>query len=248
MHKIVLLGDSIAKGVVRDNPTTRYRVSSSSFAKNCEKLMDIQIENHAHMGSTVVQGLAVVQRIIPKIADANEVWLLFGGNDSNMSLTNIDDMSQEIRYQPTVDLGEYQQKYSELISCLQNLGLSVFLMSLPPIALRKFLKNVQQTIRTPAGRCRWQKFIHRQPETLTNWHEMYNLSVFKLAHKHQIPVIDITTPFLKEKNCEPYFCDDGIHPNNEGHLLITNAIALVRPELVAAKQLLFNQRAEEIRD
>ena len=142
MHKVILLGDSIAKGVVRDNPTARYRVSSSSFAKNCEKLMDVQIENHAHMGNTVLQGLATVPRIIPKIAAANEVWLLFGGNDSNMSLTNIDDISKDIVYQPAVTLKEFQEKYDELIACLQGLGLSVTLISLPPIALRKFLKNI----------------------------------------------------------------------------------------------------------
>lgn len=240
MRKVVLLGDSIAKGVIRDNPSARYHVSPFSFAKNCERMMNLQIDNRAHFGSTVQQGLVTVHRLENKIAEADEAWLLFGGNDSNMDLGHIDDSSLEITYQPKADLKEFQQQYSELITRVQALGAKVTLLSLPPFALRKFIKNIQQSIRTPMGKCKWQRFIHRKPETLSNWHEMYNLSVFKLAHRRQIPIIDITTPFLKENNCELYFCDDGIHPNDRGHLLITSAVTQARPDLVLSNPLPLN--------
>ena len=245
MTKVILLGDSIARGVVRDGPQEKYRVSSSSFAKNCEASMDIKIENHAHLGSTVQQGLVTLHRIKEKVASADEAWLLFGGNDSNMDLTKIDDLSQPIIYRPRVDLATFQKKYSEVIKELQELGPKVTLLSLPPIALRKFLNSTRRSIHTSSGRCKWQKFIHHQPEILTNWHEMYNLSIFKLAHKHQLPIIDLTTPFLQKGDCEPYFCDDGIHPNNRGHLLITNAIMNARPKQVSLSQILFNHCQQE---
>ncbi|MBP5344235.1 MAG: SGNH/GDSL hydrolase family protein [Alphaproteobacteria bacterium] len=249
MRKIVLLGDSIARGVVRDNRSAKYCVSCASFAKNCERLMNVQMDNQARMGSTVVHGLVAAQRFTSKITEADEVWLLFGGNDSNMNLTNIDTLPEPVSYQPTVTLQEFQQKYTELIQQVQNLGANVILLSLPPFALRKFLGNVRQSIHTPMGKCKWQQFVHNQPEMLANWHEMYNLSVFKLAHKHHVPIIDITTPFLKKGDCESYFCDDGIHPNIQGHLLITDAIIKNRPELVSFKQILLNhyqQKSTEI--
>ena len=243
MRKVILLGDSIAKGVIRDNPSVKYYISPFSFAKNCEKAMDVQIENHAHFGSTIQKGLLSFHRHEKKISTADEVWLLFGGNDSNMDLSHLDDSASQITYQPSVDLKDFQQQYSELITSIQALGAKVTLFSLPPVALRKFIKNVQQNIGTAMGRCKWQQFVHRQPEKLANLHEMYNLSVFKLAYKHQVPVVDITTAFLKNGNCEPYFCDDGMHPNNQGHLLITNAIMKARPELVHSRPVLFCQKA-----
>ena len=45
---------------------------------------------------------------------------------------------------------------------------------------------------------------------LTNWHERYNIEVFKLAINKDIPIIDITSKFLKIKNYSNLLCDDGI--------------------------------------
>ena len=246
MRKIILLGDSIARGVVRENPEARYRISPHSFAKNCEEIMDVQIDNYARLGSTVHQGLISFERVKPKISEASEVWLLFGGNDSNMSLSHIDDSSEPLKYQPNVSLQDFQKHYGELIQNIQQLGPKVTLLSLPPVAVHKFMKNVQKTIATSMGRCKWHKFIHYHPETLSNWHEVYNLAVWKLAHQYRVPIIDITTPFLKKGNCEPYFCDDGMHPNAQGHLLITNAITQGRPDLVSLKRMWEQQQKQSI--
>ena len=45
---------------------------------------------------------------------------------------------------------------------------------------------------------------------LTNWHERYNIEVFKLAINKDIPIIDITSKFFKIKNYSNLLCDDGI--------------------------------------
>ena len=45
---------------------------------------------------------------------------------------------------------------------------------------------------------------------LTNWHERYNIEVFKLAINKDIPIIDITSKFLEIKNYSNLLCDDGI--------------------------------------
>ena len=50
---------------------------------------------------------------------------------------------------------------------------------------------------------------------LTNWHERYNIEVFKLAINKDIPIIDITSKFLEIKNYSNLLCDDGIHPNEK---------------------------------
>lgn len=45
---------------------------------------------------------------------------------------------------------------------------------------------------------------------LANWHERYNIEVFKLAINKDIPIIDITSKFLEIKNYSNLLCDDGI--------------------------------------
>lgn len=53
---------------------------------------------------------------------------------------------------------------------------------------------------------------------------MYNMAVWGLGAEKRIPVIDITSPFLKRKDYRDYLCSDGIHPNEDGHMLIADAI------------------------
>ena len=53
---------------------------------------------------------------------------------------------------------------------------------------------------------------------------MYNLELYRLAASSNVPVIDITTCFLSRRNYSDYLCEDGMHPNEEGHKLISDAI------------------------
>ena len=66
--------------------------------------------------------------------------------------------------------------------------------------------------------------MHGDKQFLTNWHERYNIEIFKLAIANAVPVVDITSVFLEEKNYSLYLCEDGIHPNEKGHKLIAEAI------------------------
>lgn len=68
------------------------------------------------------------------------------------------------------------------------------------------------------------KWMNYNPYFLTNWHERYNIETFKLAINNNISIIDITSKFLEQKNYSLFLCEDGIHPNEEGHKLISEAI------------------------
>lgn len=59
---------------------------------------------------------------------------------------------------------------------------------------------------------------------LTNWHERYNIEVFKLAIKNKVSIIDITSKFLEQKDYSNLLCNDGIHPTEEGHRIIADSI------------------------
>ncbi len=71
---------------------------------------------------------------------------------------------------------------------------------------------------------------------LTNWHERYNIEVFKLAINNNVSIIDITSKFLEQKDYSLFLCEDGIHPNEEGHKIISEAIQ----EHISKKKIKFN--------
>ncbi len=68
------------------------------------------------------------------------------------------------------------------------------------------------------------KIMNNNIERIHTWHSMYNLEIFKIALETNVPVTDITTYFLKQKNYRDFLCDDGIHPNLKGHALIAEAL------------------------
>lgn len=68
------------------------------------------------------------------------------------------------------------------------------------------------------------KWMKGNTQFLTNWHERYNIEVFKLAINNDISIIDITSKFLEQKDYRVFLCEDGIHPNEEGHKLIADSI------------------------
>ena len=56
------------------------------------------------------------------------------------------------------------------------------------------------------------------------WHERYNLAVFSLGREMDVPVVDITTPFLLRPDYFDFICRDGIHPNEKGHEIMAERL------------------------
>ena len=94
------------------------------------------------------------------------------------------------------------------------------LLSLPPIDSKKYFNKVS----TGLNAYNILDWMEGDKQFITNWHERYNIEVFKLAIDNNIPIIDITSVFLEQKNYGKFLCDDGIHPNEQGHQLIAESI------------------------
>ena len=66
------------------------------------------------------------------------------------------------------------------------------------------------------------------------WHESYNMAVCRIALSQRVPLIDIRSAFLERKNYQSLLCEDGIHPNEEGHAMISSVILSQAPSLLTA--------------
>ena len=117
-------------------------------------------------------------------------------------------------------ISDFITTYTYMIDQVKGIGKTPVLLSLPPIDSARYLKHISRE-RSEENILKW---MQNDRQFITNWHERYNIEVFKIAIGNNIPVIDITSAFLEQKNYSEYLCEDGIHPNEKGHELIANSI------------------------
>lgn len=217
-------GDSVMKGVVVDeenssNDNIKYRISDRSFAVRCCNRLGIEVENFARFGSTVAHAMKFIQRYSDSIKSADYVIFEYGGNDCNYNWKEIAS-NPEADHKPAVTIPEFVKRYSEAIDAVRNMGARPVLLSLPILDPHKFFAHLSKGLNAD-NILRW---LNGSILNLDRWHERYNMEIFRLGVLKQVPVIDITSVFLEKRNHFDYLCDDGIHPNDDGHALIEGAI------------------------
>ena len=219
MSDISVFGDSILKGVIYENNT--YKVSKNRFSNICEEVLGVSIENKAKFGSTVGIGKNIISKNIDLIKETKSKYVVmeFGGNDCDYNWAEISE-NPDKEYNSKSTIAEFIEIYSYLIDELKKIEKEPVLLSLPPIDSVKYFNYISRKLNAD----NILKWMEGNKQFLTNWHERYNIEVFKLAINNNIPIVDITSKFLETKNYSRLLCDDGIHPNEDGHKVIAEAI------------------------
>ena len=219
MNTMSAFGDSVLKGVIYED--THYRVSKSSFQKICEEFFGILIENKAKFGSTITKGKYIFEKNLDMIKETSGKYVVleFGGNDCDFNWKEISDNPEKEHF-PVNTIANFAATYRNIIEEIKKIGKIPVLLSLPPIDASRYFKHISQGL----SAMNILKWLKNDCQYITNWHERYNLEIFKLAIATKAPIIDITSVFLEKRNYAKYLCEDGIHPNEDGHRLIEEAI------------------------
>lgn len=219
MSDVSVFGDSVLKGVIYENNS--YKISKSRFSNICEQILGISIENKAKFGSTISTGEKIISKNIELIKQtkSNYIIMEFGGNDCDFNWSEISE-NPDKDHPAKNTIKDFVNIYSKVINELKNIGKKPVLLSLPPIDSNKYFNHISQKLNEK----NILKWMQGDRQFLTNWHERYNIEVFKLAINNKISIIDITSKFLEVKNYSNLLCDDGIHPNEEGHKIIAESI------------------------
>lgn len=218
INSVCIFGDSVAKGVIFDAVRNKYSLLKESFANIVERQQNISILNFARFGCTISMGSEILMRHESELNRFDYTILEFGGNDCDYNWPVIAG-DPHSPHQCNTPIVQFREKYKELIDrVLQNGGRPV-LLNLPPIDPNRYFRWITRGL---DGK-NILSFLGRV-ETIYSWQEMYSKAVEELAEKEKIPLIDIRSGFLKKNNYSVYLCDDGIHPNEKGHLLISKAI------------------------
>lgn len=220
IKKIVALGDSITKGVIYDGES--YKILPSGFVSQCAESLNVDIDNYSRMGCTISRGAQIAEQHAEAIAGSDVTLVEFGGNDSDFCWTDIAAAPDDNHY-PMTELPVFRQMYRDLIARIRQLGSLPVLMTLPLIDYKRFYNFVTRNM-GDHDRQNVLSWLGGQEERIRNYHDMYSLAVYQVGYQERVPVLDITTPFLRNRDYLPYLCVDGIHPSQQGHNLIAISV------------------------
>jgi len=93
---------------------------------------------------------------------------------------------------------------------------------LPPIDSMRYLNHI---CRNGINKEAILKWLHGDAQSIARFQELYSLQINSIAKKTGTILIDVRSAFLQRRDYASLICDDGIHPNREGHLLIASSFA-----------------------
>lgn len=220
MKNILAFGDSVIKGITYQN--NRYHQNPERFTAFLEERWGIHIENKGQMGSTVLRLQKAIDRSERYLKDTeyDTVFLLYGGNDCDFDWQAISEAPSGTHICKTAP-DQFSHEYINGINQLKAYGKKIYLLSLPPIDAERYFGFITKGRDGDAIR----SWLHGDISLLMQWHETYNLAVFQIGLATAVPVLDISSCFLSKPNYSRFICDDGIHPNSEGHRLMADTIA-----------------------
>ena len=218
MAAICVFGDSLSRGVVLDEAKKRYIFSKNSFIDLFHKVTNIDVDNYAKFGCTITKGESILEKHLANIGEYAETVLEFGGNDCDFDWTAISN-DPNGQYLPKTPLDVFEKTYAKMIELVRSYHSRPVMLSLPPIDAERYFNQITAG-RNAENILQWLGDTQR----IYRHHEMYNISIAKIAMQYQVPLIDIRSSFLATKNYKNLICSDGIHPNESGHALIFKEI------------------------
>ncbi len=219
-YNLDIFGDSIMKGVLLDDSTQRYVLSSCSPSAEFAKETNVDVNNRSVFGCTVTKGSKLVSSAIEKGKMGEDLVLIeYGGNDCNYNWKDISEQP-DIFHDPVTPLKLFEKLYSELIESVKSVGATPIIMSLPPIDAQKYFNWITKDGLSAANILKWLGDV----QMIYRFQELYSNAISKIAYKTNSLFIDVRSYFLDKHNYGELLCSDGIHPNSEGQKLITQAM------------------------
>ena len=219
INSILVLGDSLSRGVVFDQSKGRYCFLKDCFVNKISREIIPHIYNTSKFGADVEYGIALLEKKVSE-TDADVVMLEFGGNDCDFRWEEIAaDPLQN--HKPRTPLDVFSLTLRQAVEIIRSMGKTPVLMTLPPLNAPNYFQwftggdthKAEQILRWlgEVGRIYW-------------WHECYSAQILKVGRETGAHVIDVRSDFLETEDYRELMCVDGIHPNEAGHTLIARCV------------------------
>lgn len=219
---ITVFGDSIAKGleIKKGRPT--------SLTENAVDIVSqhygLDIVNRSSFGQSItrLKEKGLVDEYLKKIDKKNRNIVVFciGGNDCDFDWRAIN-QNPHLEHFCKTSLEDFLTIYNEFIEKLRKKRVEVYICALPVVCSRAFFEKYVCSI---AQKENILEFLEHDTSKISRHQEIYNNALREICQNKKVTFLDIRTPFLKVKNIEKFYCDDGLHPNEAGQRLIAETI------------------------
>ena len=217
MKKLMIFGDSIIKGVTYSGQS--YHLCQDHDFDTIAA-QGVTVENHARMGATIDAGLKQIDRRLAPCAEDTTVLFCFGGNDCDFDWAAVA-RAPSVKHIPKTSLDAFEKMLVDSIEKIKKRGAMPVVCTTPPINPQKYFSNV---ICTVADGSKVMEFLNGDLTNISRYHECYNLAIVKCALENNCRLIDLRTPLLLDRKYMDLLCPDGIHPNEQGHMLMAKVV------------------------
>lgn len=216
MSKLIILGDSILKGVTLSDALGRYKLCQTDYGRL--KNAGYEINNLSKMGATIDYGSRVLKEEIPDYCEDNVVILEYGGNDCDYRWRDISESPAEA-HKANVSHEEFEAKYKDCIEYAKSKGAKVMVANLVPLESDRYMNWISRGLD-------YEVILNwlGDKSMLYRWHESYSRITERVAELFDAPLIDLRGAFLTNHRFGKLISGDGIHPTEEGHELICKTI------------------------
>lgn len=212
--KLSLFGDSILKGVVTDKDR-RYRLIKQENEFALDDDLTVTVVNQSHFGSTVTKGEQTLKRFLARGTDSRVMLLEYGGNDCDYNWREIAD-NPHGDHQPNTPLRQFVSTYERIIRLLRSKQIMPVLMNLPPIDAERYFDTIVSRGCDTESIMTWLGDV----QMIYRHQELYSDTVERISRSNDTMLIDVRSSFLRRHDLPDLLSEDGIHPNEAGHMLM----------------------------
>lgn len=214
---ICIYGDSILKSVVYENGAYH---ADPAFARDMAAACRTEVVNRSYFGSTSGKGAARMARDIEAGKPFGELCIVeFGGNDCTYDWSAVND-APEAAHRPVAEPEVFAGNLRSMIRMVRAQGAIPLLTNMTPIVPDRYFAWITRKLPSGDPIRRWIRHFDR----FYQQNEYYSLLCAVIAREEQTLYVDIRAPLLCGNESAALLCEDGMHPNREGHARIWEAL------------------------
>lgn len=217
--QIFLLGDSLAQGIIFDKARARLTLTRDSFYNMIRPIFQGEIVNLSKLGRTLSDARKTLEQRL-KLCKPEAVAIELGGNDCDFDWDAVA-LAPDAPHKCKTPFEEFERGIRDLVQQLKSEGIIPVLFNLPPIDADRFFHHVCH--HDPENERRVLSFLGSVTRIYW-WHERFSSVIGQIADDMNTMFIDIRRAFLHHEDYRVFLCDDGMHPNAAGHILIAEQI------------------------
>ena len=222
VKKVIVWGDSVAKGVIYDEARRRYVLSPITAVSIAGEQLGLEIVNRSRMGATVAEGERTMKKDLERGLTADMAIIEYGGNDCDFDWSAVSE-APDVMHDPKTPAPIFEAKLRGMVSTAADAGIEPMLVTLPPILSERYFNFIARGDLNAGNILRWlgdKNHIYR-------YHERYSALISRIARECGCRLLDLRAEFLALWDAEGLFCFDGIHPNEAGQRFMGEAIVRV---------------------